>query len=84
MKWRIKDKETVVKTCFAILPKRIGDYRVWLSRYYKTWDYFYQGVYSGHIPHWFVFREEALKYVENKLNSRRHEDEMESKRKGHL
>ena len=70
MKWLIKDKETVVKTCFALFPKRIGDYCVWLSRYYKTWDYSYQGIYSGYIPHWFVHKEDAIKYVEQKLEGR--------------
>lgn len=67
MKWLIKDKETVVKTCFAIFPKRIGDYRIWLSRYYKTWDYSHQGYYSGYIPHWFVYKEDAIRYVNAKL-----------------
>lgn len=70
MKWLIKDKETVVKTCFALFPKRIGDYRVWLGRYYKTWDYSYQGIYSGYIPHWFVHKEAALNYVKQKIEGR--------------
>lgn len=73
MKWLIKDREAVVKTCFALFPKRIGDYRVWLSRYYKTWDYSYQGIYSGYIPHWFVHKEAALKYVKNKIEGRAEE-----------
>ena len=72
MIWLIKDKETVVKTCFAIFPKRIGDYRVWLSPYYKTWDYLYDGIYSGYVPHWFVHKETALKYIDDKLNCRRY------------
>lgn len=67
MIWAIKDKEAVVKTCFSIFPKRIGDHYVWLSRYYKTWDYFHQGVYSGYVPHWFVHKDTALKYVEDKI-----------------
>lgn len=70
MKWLIKDKETIVKTCFAIFPKRIGDYRVWLSRYYKTWDYHSQGIYSGYVSHWFVYKDEALKYVEDKMRNK--------------
>ena len=68
MKWLIKDKETVIKTCFALFPKRIGDYRIWLSLYYKTWDYYYEGIYSGYVPHWFINKEDAQKHVEDKLN----------------
>lgn len=72
MKWLIKDKETVVKTCFALFPKRIGDYCVWLSRYYKTWDCCRHGGLYGneYFPHWFVHKEAALKYVKQKLEGR--------------
>ena len=66
MIWKIKDKEEVVKTCFALFPKKIGDYRVWLSRYYKTWDYSYQGIYSGYVAHWFIHKEDAENYVKEK------------------
>ena len=37
MIWKIKkpvDPELVIKTRFAIFPKRIGDYKVWLQKYY--------------------------------------------------
>ena len=64
MVWEIKDKEHIYKKCFALFPKRIGDYRVWLSPYYKTWDY--TNITYGYIPHWFVFEEDVIKYVENK------------------
>lgn len=74
MVWLIKDKETVVKTCFAIFPKRIGDYRVWLSRYYKTWDWYHNAVYSGYVPHWFVNKETALRYVERKILSKKEKE----------
>lgn len=72
MKWLIKDKETVVKTCFSLFPKRIGDYCVWLSRYYKTWDCCRHGGLYGneYFPHWFVHKEAALKYVKQKLEGR--------------
>lgn len=72
MKWLIKDKETVVKTCFALFPKRIGDYYVWLSRYYKTWDCCRHGGLYGnaYFPHWFVNKEDALNYVKKKLKGR--------------
>lgn len=68
MVWQIKDKEEVIKTCFALFPKKIGDYRVWLSRYYKTWDYYSQGVYSGYVPHWFIDKEDVEIYVRAKQN----------------
>lgn len=64
--WEIKkiDPEHTYRKCFALFPKRIGDYRVWLSPYYKTWDY--TNITYGYIPHWFVFEEDVIKYVENK------------------
>lgn len=70
MKWVIKDKEYVVKTCFAIFPKKVGSYRIWLSRYYKTYDFVYQGAYSNYVPHWFVYKEDAIKYVKKKAIDR--------------
>ena len=70
MKWIIKDKEYVVKTCFAILPKRIGSYMIWFSRYYKTYDFVHQGVYSCYVPHWFVNKEDAIEYIKNKATDK--------------
>lgn len=66
MLWRIKNKEFIIKKCFALFPKRIGDYRIWLSCYYKTWDYYQQGPYAGYIAHWFINEENAIKYVKEK------------------
>lgn len=71
MVWTLKDKETVIKKCFAIFPKRIGNCVVWLAPYYKTWDYSYQGIYSGYMPHLFVEKDDAVSYINNK---RRQED----------
>lgn len=62
--WEIKDIEYTYKKCFAIFPKTIGSYRVWLNSYYKTWDYT-TCTYS-YIPHFFVYKEDVIKYIENK------------------
>jgi hypothetical protein len=64
MIWKIKDKEHTIKTCFAFFPKKIGDYRVWLQRYYKTWDFV---SYSGYVPHWFIHKGVAEDYVRKKM-----------------
>lgn len=68
MMWTIKDKETIIKTKFAVLPKRIGNYRIWLQRYYETYDYMYSHVYSCYVPHWFINKEDAVIYVNSKLD----------------
>jgi hypothetical protein len=66
MVWKRVDRETLVKTCFAIFPKKIGPYIVWFEKYYKTWDYFYDGLYTCYVPHYFMSKEKALKHVEDK------------------
>ncbi len=66
MKWLVKGKESLIKTKFAFLPKRIGDYRIWLHTYYETYDFYHDSVYSGYIPHWFIDKDEAESYVESK------------------
>lgn len=70
MIWEIKDKEHTVKTCFALFPTKIGDYRVWLQRYYKTWDGVgptWHAAPMWYTPHWFVFKEDAEEYVRKKM-----------------
>lgn len=67
MIWEIKDKEHTVKTCFALFPKKIGDYRVWLQRYYETWDLRGCGSYAHYVPHWFIYKEDAEEYVRKKM-----------------
>lgn len=67
MIWTIKDKEKAIKTCFALFPKRIGDYRLWLYKYYKTWDYIGNNIYSSYVPHWFVDKQAAEEYVRKKM-----------------
>ena len=69
MVWEIKkpvDKELVVKTCFALFPKIIGDYKVWLQRYYKTWDWLYAGIWSDYTPRYFITKQEAEYHVKFK------------------
>ena len=66
MMWQIKCKESIIKTKFAFFPKRIGDYKIWLHKYYETYDFYHDAVYSGYIPHWFVCKEDAEEYVKNK------------------
>ena len=68
MIWEITSKEQKIKTCFALFPKKIGDYRIWLSRYYKTWDLIRGGGLYGnsYVPHWFIFKENAINYVKSK------------------
>jgi len=56
MIWEIKNKEHRLKTCFALFPKKIGDYRIWLQRYYKTWDFVGNSIYASYVPHWFIFK----------------------------
>ena len=66
MKWMIKNKETIIKLKFALLPKRIGDYRIWLHKYYETYGFYHDAIYNGYIPHWFLTKEDAEEYVASK------------------
>ena len=66
MIWRIKDKEEIVKTCFALFPKKIGDCWVWLQPYYKTYTLYYCGIYSGYKEHLFIYKDDAEQYVRDK------------------
>ena len=63
MSWEIKDKELRYKKCFAILPRRIGDYIVWFSPYYKTWDMI---PYWGLSNHLFIHEKDVIEYIERK------------------
>ena len=67
MIWTIKNKEKQIKTCYALFPKRIGAYRLWLHKYYKTWDFVGNSIYSGYVPHWFVYKEATEEYVRKKM-----------------
>ena len=67
MIWMIKNKEKQIKTCYALFPKRIGDFRLWLHKYYKTWDFVGNSIYSGYVPHWFVYKEAAEEYIRKKM-----------------
>jgi hypothetical protein len=66
MVWKQVDKETLVETRFAIFPKKIGSYIIWLEKYYRTWDYSYDGIYTCYMPHYFISKEKALNHVEAK------------------
>lgn len=66
MVWHIKDKEYKLKKCFAIFPRRIDDSIVWLSPYYKTWD-FIGGLYAFYMPHLFINKEDAEAWIMSKL-----------------
>ena len=67
MIWLIKNKEKHIKTCFALFPKRIGDYMLWLHKYYKTWDFVGNSIYSSYVPHLFIDRQTAEDYVRKKM-----------------
>ena len=71
MRKYIAPKDHVIKVCFAIFPKRIGDYRIWLEYYYKTYDYRCMAQYSGYYPHYFLNKDSVEKYVQNKINAKR-------------
>lgn len=67
MIWQRKDKETIIKTCFALFPTKIGGYWIWLQRYYKTWDFIhYGGTCYGYVPHWFIEKDDIEAYVRAK------------------
>ena len=66
MIWEIKDKEYTIKKRFAFLPRRIGKYKIWLSFYYRTWDFFLDGIWSGYDSHDFITKEEAIKHINKK------------------
>ncbi len=66
MIWKAKkpaDPELVIKTRFAIFPKRIGDYKVWLQKYYITYDWVGGGIYGWYSPTLYVTKEEAELHV---------------------
>ena len=59
----IKNKEYVYKKRFALFPRKIGNYFVWLSPYYKTWDLHWCGVWE---PILFVSEEKVIDYIRKK------------------
>ena len=65
MIWKItKDPEETYKKCFALIPVEIDGYVVWLSHYYKTWDY--TNITYGYIPRLFICEKDAINYIERK------------------
>jgi len=69
MVWEVKkpaDKDFVIKTRFALFPKRIGDYKIWLQKYYVTWDWVGGGLYGWLEPHLYINKEDAELHVKIK------------------
>ena len=70
MIWKItKDLEETYKKCFALFPREIDGYVVWLSPYYKTWDY--TNITYGYIPKLFIHEEEVTEYIAKKKECRK-------------
>ena len=66
MIWELPDKTKMVKTCFALFPRKIDKHIVWLSKYYKTYDEYYYTYHSYpevRVSHLFIYKEDAEKYV---------------------
>ena len=62
-----KNKEFTYKKCFALFPIKIDNYLVWLSPYYKTWDFDYiGGGCFDYTPRRFIFKDDVVKYIKNK------------------
>lgn len=61
MKWKITPKECIIKRKFAWLPKRIGDYKVWLSFYYES----HKLENNHYIPIWFLTVDDAKAYFKD-------------------
>ena len=40
---------------------------LWLHKYYKTWDFVGNSIYSSYIPHLFIDRQAAEDYVRKKM-----------------
>ena len=59
-----KDPEETYKKCFALFPVEIDGYFVWLSPYYKTWDY--TNITYGYIPKLFIQEYEVQEYIAKK------------------
>ena len=60
MIWYVPPKDQKVKRRFALLPKKIGDYRVWLGYYYETFDF----TMLGYSSRFFLHKEDAQKHIE--------------------
>ena len=69
MMWQIKDKEYIVKTRFAIFPKRIGEYWVWLQNYYVNYDWVNNGQGGCYIPHYYTSKKVCEYNIKQKINA---------------
>lgn len=63
MKWLLKDKEEKIFKRFALFPKRVQKYRIWLEHYYVVYDYVYDGIYSEYQPNYFVNYRGAVHHI---------------------
>lgn len=63
MIWEIKDKQFLMKTRFAFLPKKIGNYRIWFQRYYVNYDYVVTGLGGDLVKHYFIDKEACSKWI---------------------
>lgn len=66
MVWKIVPKEEKVKLRFALFPKKIQGYYVWLQRYAVVYDYLYSGIYSAVTPNYFLNKQDAESYLKNR------------------
>lgn len=70
MVWKItKDLEMTYEKRFALIPTEIDGYMVWLSPYYKTWDY--TNITYGYIPRLFIYEKDVINYIEKKRREHR-------------
>ena len=69
MIWQLEYKEQTMKKKFAWLPKRIGDYRIWLQKYYLTYDYISDAQGGAFVPVYFIHAEQCKQYIASKEES---------------
>lgn len=66
MKWFVTPKEYIIKTRFALLPKRIGDYIIWLQPYYINYDAIPRLSNVDHIKHFYIYKKDVEQQVKLK------------------
>ena len=66
MKWLIKEKDMIMKTRFALFPKRIGSYRIWFEKYYVNYDWVFTGQGGDYIAHYFLNKEDCEQHIYSK------------------
>ena len=66
MKWLNPNKEYVIKTRFALFPKRIGDYTIWLQRYYINYDAVQRLSNVEYVKHLYIYKWDVEQQVKLK------------------